>query len=134
MNIDINKDFEREYKDDFLLGFSVKEVVGITVAACMILGAGILLWKLTKFPPDICVYLAVPCGIPSLAITFYRYQELSVLQIIREYFYYKKTQELTFDAGQWKYDDMKTFTMQLERLSKKKYYWRRRKQRKGGKH
>ena len=71
MNININKDFEKEYKDDSWRGFSMQEVC-----------------------------TGVPPAIPLLVYGFYRYQGMNLLELIREVFEEKKSNKLCYEAGE----------------------------------
>lgn len=109
MNININKDFVKEYKDDFMRGFSLKESVCIASAFTFAAGVVFAIWKLTDLDPQICVYIAVPLMVPILAIGFYQYQGMSILELLREMYYSRKTSCLTFEAEEMTNDDHYVF-------------------------
>ena len=64
MKIRINKDFLRDYKDDFWKGFSGREILCLAAAA----GTAVLLILLLYFkagvPPSLAVYLSIPAVSP----------------------------------------------------------------------
>ena len=119
MNIKINKDFE-EYKDDFARGFTLSEVVSIAVSLVL---SGILvycLWAFGGIKPDIAVYIAVPFGIPILMLGFYKYQGMSVVALIKEMRYTKKTSVLAFAAQEYTEENKKWFHLTSIRQKKKR--------------
>ena len=86
MKININKDFLKEYKNDFWKGFSMTDIVHIAegficagaVVAVLVLGF--------KIPLTIAIYCAVPVAAPVIFIGFYKYQGyLSVKELVKEY-------------------------------------------------
>lgn len=121
MNININKDFIKEYKDDFMRGFSLKECACIVTAFTFAAGAVFAIWKLTDLQIHICVYIAVPLMVPILAIGFYQYQGMSILQLLKEMYYSRKTSCLTFEAEEMTKEDQYVFEMEFkERKSDQK--------------
>ena len=97
MHIRINKDF-KEYKDELARGFSMQEVISMVIALAVAIGAIYGIWRITGLKPDVCVYIAVPLVIPILAVGFYKYQGMSVFELIREMRYTHKTKILFFEA------------------------------------
>lgn len=75
LKIDINKDFLKEYKDNFYKGFSVSELVHIIAGAGC---AGIIMYIATALfhiPVVISVYMSVPFVFPVIFLGIYKYQE-----------------------------------------------------------
>ena len=99
MKINVNKDFLKEYKNDFWKGFSATDIVHITegfmcagaVVAVLVLGF--------KIPLTIAIYCAVPVAAPGIFIGFYKYQGyLSVKELVKEYMYTSKTKRLAYES------------------------------------
>lgn len=99
MKINVNKDFLKEYKNDFWKGFSATDIVHITegfmcagaVVAVLVLGF--------KIPLTIAIYCAVPVAAPVIFIGFYKYQGyLSVKELVKEYMYTSKTKRLAYES------------------------------------
>lgn len=99
MNIEINKDFLTEYKDEFWKGFSAKEVA--TIAAAGGVAVGVVLFLNLKFGvrPSEAVYAAIPFTLPILLGGFYKYQGyLSFGKLIEEIRYTRRCKELHFES------------------------------------
>ena len=84
MKININKDFLKEYKNDFWKGFSMTDIIhiaeGFLCAGAVV--AGLVLGF--KIPITIAIYCAVPVAAPVIFIGFYKYQGyLSVKELVK---------------------------------------------------
>lgn len=86
MNININKDFEKEYKDDSWRGFSMQEVCCIGIALSMAAAVSMWFYYTYHVPLNTVIYTGVPPAIPLLVYGFYRYQGMNLLELIREVF------------------------------------------------
>lgn len=117
MIININKDFEKAYKDDAWRGFSLKEVICILIALMFLSGVIFLLWKIIKLPPDIAVYIGMPFTIPILAVGFFKYKEMSPMELIVAMRYEWKTRLLCYDADEIM--SIPVFILDTESSSKK---------------
>ena len=75
LKIDINKDFLKEYKDNFYKGFSISELVHII--AGLAVSAVIMLINVKLFGMQLvsAVYISVPFAAPVILTGIYRYQE-----------------------------------------------------------
>ena len=71
LNININKDFEKHYKDDAWRGFTLKEVCCMLLFLILLFGMVFFCWKWLHMQPDLAVYLAVPFGLPVLCVGFF---------------------------------------------------------------
>lgn len=99
MNIEINKDFLTEYKDEFWKGFSAKEVFTIVSAGAV--AAGVVIFLNFKFGvrPSEAVYAAIPFTIPILLAGFYKYQGyMPFKKLLEEISYSRKCRELHFES------------------------------------
>lgn len=101
MNININKDFEKEYKDDTWRGFSMKETVCIGCAVTILGVIAFCGYHYMGWPVNMSVYLGLPLAVPVLLYGFYRYQGMTLLELYREIRYERKIQHLTFEAGEY---------------------------------
>ena len=119
MHIKINKDF-KEYKEEFARGFSMQEVISIVLALVIASGAIYGLWRITGLKPDVCVYIAVPLAIPILAVGFYKYQGMSVFELISEMRYTHKTKILFFEAEENSECHQNTFTITKQGVTRSK--------------
>lgn len=99
MKININKDFLKEYKNDFWKGFSMTDIVhiaeGFLCAGAVV--AGLVIGF--KIPIPIAIYCAVPVAAPVIFIGFYKYQGyLSVKELVKEYMYTGNTKRLLYES------------------------------------
>ena len=117
MKIPINKDIEKEYKDQFMRGFSAKECAYIAVG---LVCGGIVAFAVEAMfhlPINVCFYIGIPFAIPSIVIGFADFQGLNFFELIKELIYEHKTKELYYDA-----DEIKTvspaYTMSRQKLKR----------------
>ena len=122
MNIPINKDFEREYREDVWRGFSLRQLLFLGVGVCI--GAGVILFVYfyLGFPIQACVYLGVPAMAPALVVGFYTYQGMTILEYVKALLYEKNTKVLVWEAGEMICPDLETLTKvtHAERRAKRK--------------
>lgn len=109
MKININKDFLKEYKNDFWKGFSMTDIVhiaeGFLCAGAVV--AGLVIGF--KIPITIAIYCAVPVAAPVIFIGFYKYQgylsvkelvkEICIQAILKDFCMNQKRQNQTEDSG-----------------------------------
>lgn len=100
MNININKDFEKEYKDDSWRGFSMQEVICIGIALSVAVAVSIWFYYTYHIPLNMVIYLGVPPAIPLLVYGFYRYQGMNLLEFIKEVREGRKVRKLFYEAGE----------------------------------
>ena len=75
LKIDINKDFLKEYKDNFFKGFSVSEVIHLVVALGV---AALIMYVAVRYlhiDIEVAVYISVPFIIPIVFSGIYMYQD-----------------------------------------------------------
>ena len=98
MNININKDFEKHYKDDAWRGFTLKEVCCMLLFLILLFGMVFFCWKWLHMQPDLAVYLAVPFGLPVLCVGFLKYQGMTPVELVKEMVFEYRTKFLLYDA------------------------------------
>lgn len=113
MNIQINKDFLTEYKNDVWKGFDGKELIALVAAAVLAGGIVIGIYLVTKMSPATAVYLAVPFAIPIILLGFYAYQKyLPVEKLVREILYTYAIEKLSFSTNLLeRRQDVRAFSM-----------------------
>ena len=137
MNININKDFEKEYKDDSWRGFSMQEVCCIGIALSV--AAAVSMWFYYNYhvPINTVIYTGVPPAIPLLVYGFYRYQGMNLLELIREISEERKSNKLFYEAGEAEKSTEKCADRGKEKRSRKQRTIKRRRYKnpiwKGGK-
>ena len=119
MNIPINKDLEEEYKSEWIKGFTHREIIFVGVSILIIAGAGFLIWWLTEVPPDVCIYIGLPFGFPTLLLGFKKIQGLTIDAYLKEMLYEWKTRELIYDAEELP-EENSVFTMERDREKKRR--------------
>ena len=102
MKIQINKEIEKEYKDQFMKGFSAKECGYIALALVCVAVAAFVAERLFHLPFNICFYIGLPFGAPAIIIGFAEFQGLTFFEYIMELIYESKTKELYYDADEIK--------------------------------
>lgn len=128
MDIKINKNFEKEYKDDAWRGFSMKEIGALICAAIV---AGVAMYFVNRYTgPELatCVYIAVPVVAPIIACGFWTNQEMGPVKWFKEVIWWKKTSHLIYEAEERTEQDIRIFTMDSQRraaIGRKE--WNRRK-------
>lgn len=113
MNIPINKNLE-EYKNEMVKGFTLREIICLLISLGIIAGAVLILWWQTGLAPDICIYIGLPLGIPTLLLGFGKIQGVTFDVYIKEVVYEKRTRILTYDADELP-EENRIFTMQKKR-------------------
>lgn len=98
MKIEINKDFEKEYKDEFWKGFSGSETLCIAIAVSVAVGVIALCNFKLGISPGTAVYFGVPVAIPVLVLGFFRYQgQDNVISLMRNIYVTYKCRRLSMD-------------------------------------
>ena len=99
MNININRDFLHEYKDNAWRGFTAKEIASIAVGAGIAITVAFLVYNFAKIPMAACMYIAIPFAVVPILIGFYKYQgEMGIIELIRAMRYTRKCQTITFEG------------------------------------
>lgn len=102
MNIPINRDLERDYKDDFWKGFSLREAKYIAAGLAVAVAAGMFCWLYLKLPVTAAIYIGVPTAAPILYLGFKRTANgLTPLEDRRAVRYRKATKKLCYKAGEY---------------------------------
>ena len=66
MNIKINKDPDVEYKNEFMLGYTLKEVICIVVALGVVVLATVIAYMAAGISPMIGCYIGIPFAFPII--------------------------------------------------------------------
>lgn len=100
MNIKINKDPDIEYKNEFLLGYTLKEVICLVLAVVLVGGITIIAYFAGGISPTIGCYIGIPFAAPIMFLGFAKPYGMSVFQLIREMIYERRTKSLSYDADE----------------------------------
>ena len=112
MKIDVNKDFETQFKSESWKGFSSGEVVcgGIALGLAAIVVLSI--WHVTGLPINVCVYFGIPIMIPVVVLGLLKYQGHTMLDTAKELLYFMKTRELGTEMEELDKTHRRIFSMQ----------------------
>lgn len=100
MNIAINNDPDVEYKNEVILGYTLKEAVCIVAAIAIVVSVTVGAYVLKGIEPDKGYYIGIPFAFPIIFFGFRKFDGLTLFQLIREMKYERKTKCLTYDADE----------------------------------
>ncbi len=102
MNIPINKDFERDYKDSAWKGYSLKELKYLVSGVAVAVLAVLFFWLKLGIPVTAAIYIGVPVGAPVIFAGFIRSKNgLSLWQNMKAIRYRRATAVLFWKAGEY---------------------------------
>ena len=110
MKIDMNKNFEEEFRVTFWKGLTARELATGILALLASIGTAVFLWYFTGIPVNICVYAGLPAMLLIGWAGIYQYQGMTVFQLLKEARYMGKTKELASEAGEYR-ETAAVFTM-----------------------
>lgn len=111
MKIDINKDFEEKYKNTYK-GLTGGEAATAAVALVI---AGITAWMVWfhfGLPINVSVYLGIPVMVPVILLGIFKYQGMSLPELIKEFLYSVRTKELPYEAEEYNESYRRVFSME----------------------
>lgn len=111
MKVNMNKDFELAFQDEFIAGFSLRQCVTAGIGIVVSTFAAVLTWKVTGFSIVECTYIGIPMMIPILITGFYRYQKQTPWKLWKEYLYMKKTKLMIYEANEKEKTEPRIFSM-----------------------
>ena len=95
MKIDMNKNFETQFKNEVWKGFTGSEVlcgvIALALAGSVVFGV----WFFTDLPIHVCTYFGIPVMIPVVAVGNLKYQGHSMGNLLQELKYFYHTRELS---------------------------------------
>lgn len=107
MQIPINKDFEKDYKDNLWKGFSMPESISILAALLCCLTVLAILYLKFGIPLDVAPYCSIPFAVPPLAAGFWKSKSgLSLKQYLNVREYVKRTKLLLYEPDEYIYGDI----------------------------
>lgn len=112
MKIDLNKDFETQFKSESWKGFSNGEVVCGGIALGLAAIVVLFIWHVTGLPINVCVYFGIPIMIPVVALGLLKYQGHTMLDTAKELLYFMKTRELGTEMEELDKAHRRIFSMQ----------------------
>lgn len=115
MVIKINKDPEVEYKNEFMLGYTLKEVICMGFAIGIVVCATVVAYIFFGLSPMIGCYIGIPFAFPVIFLGFAKPGGMTVTELIREIRFERKTKCLTYDA-----DELEEYTYPVTLLKEEK--------------
>lgn len=102
MNIPINKDFERDYKDNAWRGFSLHELKYLAAGVCVAVILCLVLWRCVGLSVTAAIYIGIPGGCPLILAGFWRAENgLDLKGCYAASKYRKATAKLSYRAGEY---------------------------------
>ena len=120
MKIDINDDFDTAFQNEIFAGFTLKQCIAAGVGLVAGFGSAAVLWYYTGLPIVQCSYIVVPIMVPFCAVGFFTYQGKSPVKILKEIWFVRQTERLTYQAAERSENIGGVFTMKINILKKKK--------------
>lgn len=102
MRIDINKNFEKEYKSNVWKGFNGRETATIAVAVVIAAVLIALFWGKLHWEPMLAGYASVFAVAPVILLGFWRSRTgLSLVEKIKASLYVEKTAKLKWESEEY---------------------------------
>ncbi|MCP1101981.1 hypothetical protein M2454_000774 [Aequitasia blattaphilus] len=120
MIIPINKDFEKEYQNNSWKGLTLRQTISGLIAFLVSIGIAILLYLKFGFSPVACVYLCTPLMGGIIFLGVYRYQDLSLIELLKCMLFTKNTKELSMILEEYDPANQKVYAMEYPKTKKKK--------------
>lgn len=122
MKIDLNKDFEEQYKNELWKGFTARELVYGGVALLVAGVIAVLLWKVTGLAINICIYAGIPFMAPIIYLAMVKHQGNTWSEYLKNVWFYTQTKELSCEMEERNRSSHRIFSMDEKTVkgSKKK--------------
>lgn len=118
MKIDMNKNFEQEFRVDVWKGLNGRELITGIIGFLASMAVAVPLWYFTKVPMNICVYAGLPVLLLIGFLGVYQYQGSTIFQLLKELRYLSDTKELAAEAEEYK-GCRKLFSMESSTIQEK---------------
>ncbi len=110
MNISINTDLEKEYRNELVKGFSWQEVLCGVAAVLVVLGCAYVCYSRFGLSPKYGCYIGIPFAFPIVFLGFRKFQGMNVIEYLREIIFHQKTKDLAYDAEEF-VEELEVFTL-----------------------
>lgn len=129
MKIDLNKDFEEQYKNELWKGFTARELGYGAVALLVAAVIALTVWKTTGLAINLCIYAGIPFMVPIIYLAMVKHQGQTWIEHFKNMWFYLQTKELPYEMEERNLSSHKVFTMDSKQVevSKKKRTTKRRK-------
>lgn len=119
MKIDINDDFEAVFQNEITAGFTLKQCIAVGAGLAAGLGLAVALWYYTGLTIVQSTYVVVPVMVPFCAIGFFTYQGHTPVKLLKEMWFVRQTEQLSYQAMERPEKTGRIFTMKRN-IPKKK--------------
>lgn len=123
MNIPINKDVEKEYKNELTKGFTAREILYGIAAIGSDVGIAALLHYMLDLNLKYCIYIGFPALFGIAFLGFKEFQGLSCIAYLKEILYEKRTEVLSYEADEVPVSQ-KCFTLERQTEKQAKGSWK----------
>ena len=97
MKIDLNKDFEEQYKNELWKGFTAREL-GYGAAALLVAAViALTVWKTTGLAINLSIYTGIPFMVPIIYLAMVKHQGQTWIESIKNVWFYLKTKEIPYE-------------------------------------
>lgn len=129
MKIDLNKDFEEQYKNELWKGFTARELGYGAVALLVAAVIALTVWKTTGLAINLCIYAGIPFMVPIIYLAMVKHQGQTWIEHFKNMWFYLQTKELPYEMEERNLSSHKVFSMDSKQVevSKKKRTTKRRK-------
>ncbi len=129
MKIDLNKDFEEQYKNELWKGFTARELGYGAVALLVAAVIALTVWKTTGLAINLCIYAGIPFMVPIIYLAMVKHQGQTWIEHFKNMWFYLQTKELPYEMEERNLSSHKVFTMDFKQVevAKKKRTTKRRK-------
>lgn len=129
MKINLNKDFEEQYKNELWKGFTARELGYGVVALLVAGGIAFSVWKATGLAINLSIYAGIPFMVPIIYLAMVKHQGHTWIESLKNMWFYMQTKELPCEMEERNVSQHRIFSMDTKyiRESKKKRTTRRRK-------
>lgn len=127
MKIDLNKDFEEQYKNELWKGFTARELLYGAVALLVAGTIAIIVWKATGLAINICIYAGIPFMAPILYLAMSKHQGHTWLESLKNIWFYMQTKELPCEMEERNLSSHRVFTMDTKCIIEPNKFKKRRK-------
>ena len=120
MKIDINKDFEEQYKNELWKGFTARELAyaGIALFVAGIIAFGI--WKITGIAINIAIYAGIPFMAPIIYLAMVKHQGHTWTEYLKNIWFYLQTKELPCEMEERNHSSYRLFSMNIKTIKEPK--------------
>lgn len=94
MKINLNKDFEEQYKNELWKGFTARELGYGVVALLVAGGVAFSVWKATGLAINLSIYAGIPFMVPIIYLAMVKHQGHTWIESLKNMWFYMQTKEL----------------------------------------